>query len=328
MERRVGRFACREIKFAGGDGSPLAGTLTVPPGTPDAPVVVAVHAAGAGTRDAPLHRHLASFLPSLGVATFIYDRRGEGASGGRPGASLPALAGDARAAVSAAALQPEVRPGCLGLWGHSQGGWIAPMAAARSDTVAFLIVVAGSGVTPHEQMPFATANLLREAGYGEREVAQATGLRNRLHELWRDRGSPDQARLLMREAKAQPWYGLTYLGDPDLATDQALEDAAAFEWDLDITLTLRQLRIPVLLLYGATDRWVPVEPSLTAWRAALSQSRAPLRVSRLPGCGHFPMLAADPADLAEAGPVSPLYEQSMADWLSRLPLPREPDLRR
>jgi pimeloyl-ACP methyl ester carboxylesterase len=110
-----------------------------------------------------------------------------------------------------------------------------------------------------------------------------------------------QLRLLMRETKAQPWYGLTYLGDPGLATDQALEDAAAFEWDSDITLTLRQLRIPVLLFYGATDRWVPVEPSIAAWRAALSQGRAPLRVSRLPGCGHFPTLAADPADLDEAG---------------------------
>lgn len=299
----VGQFARREIEFRGGDGSILAATLTTPPGNADFPVVVAVHAAGAGTRDAPLHRHLAQFLPSLGVATFIYDRRGEGASGGRPGASLPALAGDARAAVLAAARQPGARPGGLGLWGHSQGGWIAPMAAAGNDAVAFLIVVAGPGVTPHEQMTFATASLLREAGYAEREVAQATRLRHRLHELWRDHGSSHRARLLMREAKTSPWYGLTYLGDPDLATGQALQDAASFEWDLDITLTLRQLRIPVLLLYGETDRWVPVEPSIAAWRAALTQASAPLKVTRLPGCGHFPTLPADPADLDETGPV-------------------------
>jgi cephalosporin-C deacetylase-like acetyl esterase len=80
----MGQFVRHEIEFAGGDGTPLAGTLTIPSGTPDFPAVVAVHAASGGIRDAPLHRHLASFLPSLGVATFIYDRRGEGASGGRP----------------------------------------------------------------------------------------------------------------------------------------------------------------------------------------------------------------------------------------------------
>jgi uncharacterized protein len=317
----VGQFVRHEIEFAGGDGTPLAGTLTMPPGMADFPAVVAVHAASGGIRDTPLHRHLASFLPSLGIATFIYDRRGEGASGGRPGAPLPVRAEDARAAVSATAQQPGVRPGCLGLWGHSQGGWIAPMVAAGNDMVTFLIVVAGSGVTPHEQMIFATANLLREAGYGEQEVAQATRLRNRLHELWRDRGSPDQARLLMREARAQPWYGLTYLGDPDLAADQTLEDAASFEWDLDISLTLPQLRIPVLLLYGEIDRWVPIEPSIAAWQTALNQRHAPLSVSRLPGCGHFPTLAADPADLDEAGPMSPLYEQFLADWLRQLVLP-------
>ncbi len=210
MDRHLDQLVACEIEFAGCDGTRLAGTLTLPRGTGQFPVVVAVHAASGGTRDVPLHRHLASFLPSLGVAAFIYDRRGEGASDGRPGASLTVLTGDVRAAVSVIARQPEVRASRVGLWGHSQGGWIAPTAAAGNDMVAFLIVVAGSGVTPHEQMIFATANLMREAGYPEEEVAQATHLRNRLRALRRDRGSPDQARLL-REAKAQPWYGLTYL---------------------------------------------------------------------------------------------------------------------
>jgi len=322
MEHKLGQSGPREIEFAGGDGTALTGTLTLPPGTAGCPVVIAIHAARGGTRDAPLHQHLASFLPSLGVAAFIYDRRGEGASGGRPDAPLPVLAGDARAAVSVIAQQPLVRQDCLGLWGHSQGGWIGPMAAAGNDLVTFLIVVAGSGLTPHEQMIFATANLLREAGYGEQEVAQATRLRNRLHELRPDRGSPDRARSLMREARAaQPWYGLTYLGDPDLATDDALADAATFDWDLDISHALSQLRIPVLLLYGETDRWVPIEPSIKAWQTALNQRHARLSVSRLPGCGHFPTLSADPADLDEAGPISPLYEQLLADWLGTVALP-------
>ncbi len=316
MKRHSERPAPRVIEFAGGDGTRLAGTLTPPPGPAQFPVVVAVHAAGGGTREAPLHRHLASFLPSLGVATFIYDRRGEGASGGKPGATLTALAEDARAAVAVLARQPGARPGCVGLWGHSQGGWIAPMAAAGNDMVAFLTVVAGSGVTPHQQMIYATATLMREAGYSEEQVASATRLRNRLHEVTRDRGSRDDARRLIREASAEPWYALTYLPGPGPGSGEStLEDEAAFEWDLDISPALAQLRIPVLLVYGETDRWVPIEPSTEAWRTALDQGQASLSIERLPGCGHFPTLAADPADLDEAGPISPAYEQLLSDWL-------------
>lgn len=172
-DRQLDQSVACEIEFAGCDGTRLAGTLTLPRGTGQFSVVVAVHAASGGTRDVPLHRHLASFLPSLGVAAFIYDRRGEGASDGRPGAPLTVLAGDVRAVVPVIARQLKVRASRVGLWGHSQGGWIAPMATAGNDMVAFLIVVAGSGVTPHEQMIFATANLMREAGYREEQVAQA-----------------------------------------------------------------------------------------------------------------------------------------------------------
>jgi uncharacterized protein len=324
MKRHTEHPAPRAIEFAASDGTRLAGTLTLPPGTAQCPAVVGAHAASSGTRDAPLHEHLASFLPSLGVATFIHDRRGEGASGGRPGAPLAVLADDVRSAVSVVARQPEVRPGHIGLWGHSQGGWVAPIAAAGNDMVAFLIVVAGSGVSPHDQMIYATANLMREAGYNEQEVAQATELRNRLRELERDPLSRDLAQRLIRETAAEPWYTLTYLPRPDQAAGSVLEDEASFEWDLDISGTLAQLQIPVLLVHGETDRWVPVESSIGLWRTALGQYRARLTVEQLPGCGHFPTLAADPADLDEAGPISPVYEQLLADWLRAVLAPGQP----
>src|SRR5215813_5746393 len=113
-DRHLGQPVACEIEFAGCDGTRLAGTLTLPRGTCQFPVVVAAHAASGGTRDVPLHRHLASFLPSLGVAAFIHDRRGEGASDGRPGAPLTVLTGDLRAAVSVVARHPGVPVGRIG----------------------------------------------------------------------------------------------------------------------------------------------------------------------------------------------------------------------
>lgn len=77
----------------------------------------------------------------------------------------------------------------------------------------------------------------------------------------------------------------------------------------------------MLLVYGEADRWIPIELSIKVWQTALSHGPAHLSVSRLPGCGRFPTLAADPADLDEAGPVSPAYEQLLAAWLQTVAPP-------
>ena len=305
-----------QLDFAARDGTRLAGTLTLPPGAGPFPAVVAVHAARAGVRDALLHRHLMTFLPQLGVAVFIYDRRGEGDSDGRPGAQLGVLASDARAALSVIVARPDVHADHVGIWAHSQGGWIAPIAAAGCAEASFLIVVAGSGVSPHEQMIFATANLMREAGFGQDEVARATHFRQRLHTLWQDRQPMVQAWALLHAASREPWFGLTYLPGPGSPPGD-LRDAASFEADLDIAPVLARLRIPVLLVYGETDRWVPIDASINVWRTMLSPA-APLRVARLPGCGHFPTLADDPADVDEAGPVAAAYEHALAGWLATI----------
>lgn len=110
--------------------------------------------------------------------------------------------------------------------------------------------------------------------------------------------------------------------DPAWTTAEGeIGDAACFECDVDISPTLSQLRIPAVLIYGETDRWVPIEPSIQAWRTALNSGHACLSVSRLPGRGHFSTLATDPADHDEAGPISPAYEQLLADWLCTVALP-------
>src|SRR5215510_423568 len=92
-DRHLGQPVACEIEFEGCDGTRLAGTLTLPRGTGQFPVVVAVHAAGGGTRDAPLHRHLASFLPSLGVAASSMTGAGKVPSMAGPALRLPCSQG-------------------------------------------------------------------------------------------------------------------------------------------------------------------------------------------------------------------------------------------
>jgi uncharacterized protein len=112
------------------DGAALAGTLTLPDGEGLVSVVVGVHGAEGGTRSFHLFRHLETTLPSGGVATLLFDRRGDGAStGDGAGVSYEVFAADVRAWLRRCAADERIDSDRIGLWGISQGGCIAPLAA-------------------------------------------------------------------------------------------------------------------------------------------------------------------------------------------------------
>ena len=104
-----------------------------------------------------------------GVAVLVYDKRGIGQSDGRyPGESptadtIDTLARDAQAAARFLAAQPEIDPKRVGLTGHSQAGWIAPLAASREPAIRFLLVFSGPAVTADENDLFQDL-----AGQGDR----------------------------------------------------------------------------------------------------------------------------------------------------------------
>ena len=303
-----------EEHFEATDGATLVGTIHLPEAEGPVPALVAVHGSSVGIRSFFLYEHLAGLLAPQGIATFIYDRRGEGASGGKPDASLTTLAADARAAVKSVGRNRRIDPGRIGLWGISQGGWIAPMAAANNEDVAFLVVLSASGVSPGDQMTFATANLLREAGCSEQDVERASDVRVRMNDLYLA-GDREAAARVLEEAQREPWFEIAYLPSPD---EMRAEEDEPFEVDLDIRPVLERLTVPILLIYGETDRWVPVEASIEVWRSAVP-GRAPLTVRRISGTGHmltFPDARDDPL---EVGPVSVEYERVLMDWLTVVP---------
>jgi uncharacterized protein len=142
-----------EVRFRSGTVS-LSGTLTMPAGPEPHAAVAFVHGSGETSR---------SYLPELsamlvrnGVAVLNYDKRGIGQSRGvYPGESptdsaIDVLARDAAAAVRFLATQPGVDAARVGLAGHSQAGWIAPLAASREPAIHFLVLFAGPTVTADE----------------------------------------------------------------------------------------------------------------------------------------------------------------------------------
>ena len=305
----------RELRFVSA-GTDLAGTLTLPDGVGPWPAVVTLHGASGGTRDFRLFLHLEALLVPAGFAVLRYDRRGSGASGGDfMAADFPQLAADSLAAVAVAAAQPEVDPRLIGLFGFSQGGWIGPEAASRSNEVAFMVLVGACAVTPAEQMRYVTETSVRGAGYPEAEIERALATRAAVDAATRGAMSRDEAAAHVRAVEREPWYAAAFM--PPLPDDSSANGKWRLEMDYDVAPVLAQLSMPVLLIHGEHDRWTPIDASRRIWDDAFQDRPQQLTAVRLPGTGHFPTMARGAAG-EEAAPISPDYEALLLRWLRQL----------
>ncbi len=152
----------------------LAGTLTLPSGKGPFPAVILTAGSGPVDRDETVAGHriflvLADYLTRHGIAVLRYDKRGVGQSTGDfPAATTEDLANDALDAVAYLKNRPEINPKEIGLVGHSEGGLIAPMVVSRSSDVAFIVLMAGPGVTGEEILLKQTELILRANGIARR----------------------------------------------------------------------------------------------------------------------------------------------------------------
>ena len=169
-------YATEEARFRSGD-LPLVGTVLRPrtPGTH--PAIVFVHGSGPQTRDSYI-RWFADRFARAGFVTLIYDKRGTGESGGEPwpqtSGSFTDLADDAVAGARFLRGQTYVDASRVGIWGLSQGAWIAPLAAAQApDLIGLLILLSGGGVSPAEQELYDDEVKLRDLGFDESAIAEA-----------------------------------------------------------------------------------------------------------------------------------------------------------
>lgn len=167
-------FSEEEIRFESGDVT-LSGTVLVPNTPGRKPAVALVHGAGPGPREQ--YRQEAEAFAREGVVTLVYDKRTEGYSQFERSYGL--LADDALAAAKTLQTYPGVDPEAVGLWGLSEGGWVAPIAASRSEEVAFVVLAAASGVPPAQQHSWSLENQLRHQGVSGSmiEAISRTGVR-------------------------------------------------------------------------------------------------------------------------------------------------------
>ncbi len=255
----------------------LAGTLFVPQKAGSMPAIAITHGSGKDTRSAGF-RSLASKLAGEGFVVLIYDKRGVGASGGTyeetPDMSIPA--GDLNAAVNLLKQRKEVDPKKIGVYGHSQGGYVAPLAASR-ESVAFLIAASGGGVSLRETVLYSYSNDLRNQGYSNTQVNEAIDFGRNLFTYLASGAGYTTVDAEYKIAVTKPWFPFyRNMGFGDRLPPPSMLEQPVFDFfrhiAYDPMADLQSLQIPTLVLLGEKDLSVPTESCREKWEAAFSDS--------------------------------------------------------
>jgi len=164
--QKVELYAAEEVRFRNGEVT-LAGSLFVPHGPGPHPAIALVHGSGSVDRGGLLW--YGDLFARDGIAALVYDKRGAGASTGRYSVlgSYQALADDHLAGVEHLKARNDIDARHIGVWGLSEGGLVAPLAAARSPDVAFVVAVSAPGVGPIRSFLWQKEQYLRHAGVPE-----------------------------------------------------------------------------------------------------------------------------------------------------------------
>ncbi|MFI7527367.1 alpha/beta hydrolase family protein [Nocardia salmonicida] len=232
-----------DITFTRTDGTTTSGTVHAPAGATGRPGVVLVHGSGNGSGE---HYDLvAEAFARAGVVALRYDKRTEGYTPSHRDYAL--LADDALAGLAALRNRPEVDPARVGLWGLSEGGWVAPLAASRSTEAAFLITIAANSAQPAAQQ--AWANETRFGAAGVRGSMVDVLARNGIRQL--------------------------------VAADQFAQA------DYDPIPVLKKITQPVLAIWGDQDRLTPPGDSLRGFQAAFDHiGKTNYTLRTLPNAQH------------------------------------------
>jgi len=297
------------IEFANGPVR-LSGSLLIPASSGRHPAVVLIH--GSSTPDRDDFRFYADLFVRRGIAALIYDKRSYTGEGGMSEVDLRDLAGDAVAAVIALRNRVNIDPVRIGLWGHSQGGWVVPMAAARLDSVAFAVGFSAPGVTYADLDKFANASRLRANGFAQVDIDRALAALRQVDVFVRRGGDRLELQSKLDSFHRSRWAPFTSL--PRVAPTSA-DIQSWLRWrnlDLDPVDYWKSVHAPVLLVYGELDDVVPVDTSAARIRKVLRQAgNSNVDVRIFPGQDH----AISGADE---------FPEFMAAWMMRQTGRRDP----
>ena len=301
----------------------LAATLTIPEGKGPFPGVVLITGSGPQDRDESLMGHkpfliLSDYLTRHGIAVLRADDRGTGKSTGDfKGATTADFATDTEAGIAYLKTRSEIDPHKIGLIGHSEGGVIAPMIAARNKDVAFIVMMAGTGV-PGDQVLVAQGEAI-EISNGKDPKEAAKDAADEKAMLTLVETEKDEA-VLAKELKEKL---AGQVPDAQIGLQIAQVTSPWFRYFLtyDPATALRKVTCPVLVINGSLDKQVLPSQNLPAIRKALAESGNPhVEIDELPGLNHLFQKATtgSPTEYARIEEtMSPIALEKMANWIAK-----------
>ncbi len=331
-------YYTEEVKFENKkDSITLAGTLTLPTKDGVYPVVVMITGSGPQNRDEELMGHkpfliIADYLTRKGIAVLRYDDRGTAESQGKFGtATTKDFASDVKAAVSFLKTRKEINKKQIGLIGHSEGGIIAPMVAATSKDISFIILLAGTGIPGNELLLLQQELIGRASGATEEELKNSKEINQGLFKIILKSNNTDSLKTLLtayinKSIKDLPESKRPKDADiPDMVNQQVVQITSP--WMLYFIkynpfLILKDVKCPVLALNGSKDLQVPSKVNLEAIQKGLQKGgNKKVTIKELPGLNHLfqECTTGSPSEYANIEQTfSPVALNEISSWILKL----------
>lgn len=291
-----------DLTIDAGDAK-LGATFFLPAGPGPFPAVVIVPAGALGRTAVAT---FPNFFVGEGFAVLAYDgRRATGAG------AFDRYAADAIAAVEHLRRRHEIDGGHVGLWGHSQGGWLSLVAASKSSAIAFVIDHSGMLVPAWRQELYRIAAEAEADGVPPHEVSAAVEFEGRLMEVGRTGTGWEELAATMRANEKAPWLDLVYAPK---SLDE-LQGVWRNDYSFDPRPFAARVRQPVLALFGGLDRSTPIESAGNLANAMRENER--LSIEFFPTANHafLESVTGGNREIATLSRFVPGMFASMRRWL-------------
>ena len=298
-----------QVRIAG-NGFTLAGTLSKPlnGASQPLPAVVLVSGLGPNERDStiagiPILGQLASAIADGGFVVLRYDKRGIGQSGGRAeSAGIQDYAEDLRAAVKFLTERKDVDPKRIAVVGHSEGGIVALVAAAKDKRIAALVLASTPGMPGADLVLAQQARALSHTTLSDEEKQERVEMQKKIQEAVITGKGLDQLPPAIRRQVDNPEFQSILAADPAKLVPQTKQ--------------------PILIVQGELD--AQVEPPNADRLEQLARQRknaGPSEVAKIPGVNHL-LVAAKTGEVDEYGllpdkRVSPAAATAIVTWLQK-----------
>ncbi|MGM0581159.1 MAG: alpha/beta hydrolase family protein [Bacteroidota bacterium] len=330
-------YLSKDITFENkAEGIKLAGTLTMPAEGKNFPAVVLISGSGPQDRNEALLGHkpflvLSDHLTKQGIAVLRYDDRGTAESEGDFSTATSAnFKTDVASAVKYLKSREEIDAGNIGLIGHSEGGLIAPMMAVESKDVAFIVLMAGTGIKGDDLLLRQSELIGRASGMSEAQLKTAREFNKGAYDIVVNSVNEAALREDLKEYLEE-----SVAKNPELATGNGLKEEVFVNqllgqltspWMVyflkhDPSKVLQKVECPVLAIVGEKDLQVPAEVNLEAIEAALKAGgNTQYTIKELAGLNHQFQEAetGSPNEYAEIEQtIAPQALELMSGWILR-----------